>query len=221
LREQLTKEGFCVYLPFLPGFGKTSPPKKPWSVSDFSEFVLKFAQKQNLKKFFLLGHSFGGRIAIKLTANHPGKVLGLILCSSAGLKPKRGVKYWFFFFLAKIGNLFFSIFPLNLVRPTARRLLYFFVQEQDYYQAKGVMREIVKKVIEEDLTFHLKRIQVPTLIVWGEEDRITPVADAYLMASKIPNSKLVILKEAGHGLPFGKPAKLTQLVREFCRRIYP
>lgn len=219
LAGQLADQGFCVYLLFLPGFGRTSPPPKPWSVSDFSEFVLKFAQKQNLKKFFLLGHSFGGRIAIKLAATHSEKLLGLILCGAAGIRPKRGIRYWSFFALAKIGTFLFSFFPLSLFESFARRFLYFLVRERDYYKAKGVMRETMKKVVEEDLTSFLPKIKVPTLIIWGEKDKVVPVSNAYIMGSKVSNSEVVVFKDAGHALPFQKTKELAKIVREFCRSL--
>lgn len=219
IREGFAHFGFSVFVLKFPGFGEVPLSPRPWGISDYANFVLDFAQKQNLKNFFLLGHSFGGRIAIKLATNHPEKLLGLILCSAAGIKSKRGIEYWSFFSLAKIGSFLFSLSPLTLFKPFARRFLYFLVREKDYYKAKGVMRETMKKVIEEDLSPLLPKIKVPTLIVWGKEDRVTPVSDAYLMKSKISGSKLVVIESARHGLPFQKTEEFVKIVGKFCQAI--
>ncbi|MCK4781532.1 alpha/beta hydrolase [Candidatus Parcubacteria bacterium] len=205
--DLLSKNNFQVIAPDLPGFGKSSDPPKPWDVDDYVEWVKNFIVQKKLKNFFLLGHSFGGRVAIKFSAKYPEKVEKLILVSSAGIKPKTNHLN----FLAGAKKVkWLPGFSLT------RKIFYkYILRKTDYFKAKGVMRETFKKIIEEDLTFHLSKIKISTLIIWGDKDKMTPISDAYLMNRKIPNSKLEILKNIGH-FPYLKcPEKLSEIILKF------
>ncbi|HID86881.1 MAG TPA: alpha/beta hydrolase [Anaerolineae bacterium] len=215
VQGKLARQGYRVCVPDLPGFGKSGPPPRPWGMDDYARFVANLAQRLGMEEFFLVGHSFGGRIGIRLTILHPERVLGLVLCASAGIKPKRTLKHWTFWALAKGGNALLSLPLLSRLREPARKGLYLLVGEWDYYRAQGVMKETVKKVIEEDLRFDLKDVTVPTLIVWGDRDRVTPLSDAHIMKKEIPNATLEILEGAGHRLPYEEPEIFTRLVLTF------
>jgi len=213
LKSELEKAGFAVFLPQLPGFGQAEPPKVPWSVADYAQWV-----KERLpKEYFLVGHSFGGRIAIKLASQNPAGLRKLILIDSAGIKPKKTLKYFIFWLLAKIGKLFFLIPPFLFWRNFARRVLYKLAGERDYYQAKGVMRETMKKVISEDLKGDLRKIKVPTLILWGKEDSQTPLSDGELMNHLIPNSSFLVFPHADHSLPLKLPEKVDLAIIKFLK----
>jgi pimeloyl-ACP methyl ester carboxylesterase len=215
VQGKLSQQGYRVCVPDLPGFGKSGPPPRPWGMDDYARFVATFAHRLGVEKFFLVGHSFGGRIGIRLAALHPEHLLGLVLCASAGIKPKRTLKHRTFLALAKGGHALLSLPPLSLLREPARKGLYFLVGERDYYRAQGVMRETMKKVIEEDLRPDLGKVAAPTLIVWGERDRVTPLSDACIMKEEIPNAALEIVEGAGHRLPYEEPETFTRLVLAF------
>lgn len=215
----LSARGYEVYMPDLPGFGKSNPPPKPWEISDYAQCVGRFADRLGLQRFFLIGHSFGGRIGIRLALLHPDRLLGLVLCSSAGIKSRPTVKQFAFRVLAKVGYRLLSLPPLKGFQQPARRFLYFLAGEWDYYRAQGVMRETMKRVIEEDLRPDLGKIAVPTLIVWGDRDRVTPLSDAYIMKEEIPNVALHIVEGAGHRLPYEEPEVFTRFVLAFLEEI--
>jgi len=104
----LAEKGYKVVVLDFPGFGKSVTPPQPWNLDDYTSFVLDFAEKLGLEQFFLVGHSFGGRISIKFVIKHPQKVKKLILCDSAGVKPKPGLKTLIIFWLARLGNAIFT-----------------------------------------------------------------------------------------------------------------
>lgn len=211
LKKELEKAGFEVFLPHLPGFGKTEPPPEAWGIGDYAAWI-----KERLpKNYFLVGHSFGGRIAIKLASEKPEGLKKLILIDSAGIRPKKTLKHFIFLFLAKIGKLFFLIPPFLFCRNLARKVLYQLAGERDYYQAKGVMRETLKKVIREDLRGDLKKIKVPTLILWGAKDKMTPLVDGKLMNSLIVNSYLKVFPDSGHDLPLSLSRKTAREIINF------
>lgn len=216
-QEYLAKNGFKIYVPDLPGFGKSASLPSAWGVGEYADLVLQFADSLSLDKFFLIGHSFGGRISIKLTVNHPEKALGLVLCSTAGVR--RPLKRFIFFVFAKLGKMLFSLPGLCLFQKPSRKLLYFLARERDYYQAQGVMRETMKKVISEDFTLDLAKIKIPTLIIWGANDKVTPTTHAKILKEKIKGSVLKIVPSATHKLPYEKPEVFSRLVTEFLKSI--
>ncbi len=215
---KILSKDFLVFSPDLPGFGKTTPPQKPWKVSDYARFILEFAQKQNLKKFFLIGHSFGGRVAIKMAAKSPKKIEKLCLCNASGVGRPSFSKRLPFYILAKLGKLLFSIWPFCFIQTFARKLLYKLAREKDYLQIKGKMRQTFKNVIAEDQSKEAKKIKVPTLILWAERDKQTPLALGKKMHSLINNSQLIIIPNATHGLPFLEPKTFARHVLAFFKK---
>lgn len=220
-KQLLQKAGYQVLVPDLPGFGKEPVPKKPWSVSDYVEWVLGFIQLAKLDKFVLIGHSFGGRIAIKLTAQYPQKVEKLILTGAAGIRFTslgEKIKINAFQLACILGDLVFKVPPFILFRPLVRKILYWIAGVKDYYEARDpIIKETFKKVINEDLIDILPKIKVPTYLLWGKDDLMIPPKHAYIMAEKIPDSKLEIIEKAGHRLPYGQPEIFVEKVTEFLK----
>ena len=206
LSENLQHLGWKVFSPKIPGFdGK--PPSTAWGLDEyvgyFGEVGKKFF-KNNY--YFVFGHSFGGRIAIRMVAQELEEVAGIILCSSAGLSRPHLFKRFIFLVAAKFGKLLLIFGPLSKYW---RKIIYKLSREHDYERARGVMKEILKKIVMENQSSEVLNIKTPTLILWGETDRMTPVKDAYYLASKITNSKLITYKESGHKLPYEKSLDLA------------
>ena len=105
VKELLENGGYRVYVPDLPGFGESLPPPQAWSVDDYVEWVRSFCEKENLSQIFLLGHSFGGSIAIKFVNYFPEKVQGLILVAPK-LKRQKTL-LWIFKYLIIAKKIFY------------------------------------------------------------------------------------------------------------------
>ncbi|KKQ43294.1 MAG: alpha/beta hydrolase fold protein [Microgenomates group bacterium GW2011_GWC1_37_8] len=118
--------------------------------------------------------------------------------------------------LAKTGKVFL-ITPKLAVK--FRKLLYKAAREHDYEKTQGIMKEIFKKVISEDLRPLIPKIKVPTLVLWGEEDKMTPIKDAHFIKSALPGSKLVTYKRQGHKLPYEKPEQLALEIEKWYRQL--
>lgn len=213
----ILKEKFSVFCLDFPGFGKSPPPNKVLSLEDFAFLVNNFVEKVGIDNFYLLGHSFGGRVAIKYTILFPQKIKSLILVSPAGLFYKKSPFKRSVVFCSKIGKRLFSRGFLRNLREKLENYFYFFFASKDYFKAKGIMREIMKKVIEEDLSSYLPRIKTKTLILWGKEDKILPVSLAKEFNSKIQNSKLLILEKVGHSPHLEVPEILSKILIEFAQ----
>lgn len=210
--EQL-KDTFTLYLVDLPGFGRSELPKKPFTVQDYAQTIAEFIRSQNIKPI-LLGHSVGGRIAIKLAANKPDLIEKLILEDAAGIKPKRDVPKVLLYPIAKAFRyLLPNIFGIK------QRIRYRFYKalESDYISA-GPMKETLKNILAEDLTPDLPKITTETLLIWGEED---PTLEASLANGKkmyrlIPNARIAVLEDIGHSPHLEKPEQFCYWVKDFA-----
>jgi len=217
VQEILAREGFKIIVPDFPGFGKSKTPFEPWGVKEYGNFVLNLTKILELQNFFLLGHSFGGRVAIKFSILYPEKIKSLILCDSAGIKQKWGIGEKLIFQISKIGNAIFTPTPLRRFKDKAKNLFYIFLRHRDYARADGTMRETIKKVLTEDLLKDLPQIKIRTLIIWGESDKLVPVKYAHIFKEKIENSELKILPKIGHSPHLEVPEKLTEIIINFLR----
>ena len=219
VQEILAREGFKIIVPDFPGFGKSKTPFEPWGVKEYGNFVLNLTKILELQNFFLLGHSFGGRVAIKFSVLYPEKIKSLILCDSAGIKQKWGIGEKLIFQISKIGNAIFTPTPLRRFKDKAKNLFYIFLRHRDYAKADGTMRETIKKVLTEDLLKDLPQIKIRTLIIWGESDKLVPVKYAHIFKEKIENSELKILPKIGHSPHLEVPEKLTEIIINFLRAL--
>jgi pimeloyl-ACP methyl ester carboxylesterase len=217
IQKILATRGYMVICPDFPGFGKSISPKKPWGIDDYSRFVLGFAKKLGLEEFFLLGHSFGGRVAIRFAIQHPEKLKSLILCNSAGIKSRLGLKARLIYWVAAAGNAIFTPRRLARFKDTARNVFYSFLHKKDYVKAKGVMKETIKMALADDLLPDLIKIRTRTLIVWGGKDKMVPPKYAEVMKKNIKNSRLEIFPRVGHSPHLEIPEELSELILKFLK----
>ena len=205
LSRALATKGYHAFAPDMPGFGNAKLPNKPYHLDDYVSFIQQYAAMHKLKKFILIGHSFGGRIALKFARTNSGMVERLILSGVPGFLPVDKSKVTFFLILAKLGTFIFSLSILAPFAHMARKILYRAARAGDYLKAEGVMRATFIHVIREDLEPTMKEITNPTLLVWGANDFVVPVRVARKMASTIHGSSLHIVTDSGHGLPYQEP----------------
>jgi len=204
VKELLEEKGYNVFLPDLPGFGANPVPATAWNTDDYVDWVNAFCQKNNLSRFFIMGHSFGGSLAAKYSLRYPENVKKLFLVSSAGIR-KKTIKKKFF---KKVAPLFrrFSLL---------RWIFYRFIIKSDYQDTPEGMRETYLNIVNEDLSGLFSKIKVPTIIIWGDKDDITPISDAYFINKEIKGSVLEILPDVGHRIRLEAPEILVQKIVNF------
>ena len=217
--KSLSRSGYQAICPDLPGFGKSDTPVQSWSISNYMEWVLKFADSLKLDNFILLGHSFGGRVAVKFSAKYGNRLKCLILCSSAGIRPKLDAKSTAISKVVQMGNTVFSPGFLVKIKDVLRNILYFVIKNRDYVKARGVMKATMTKVVEEDLSSYLPNIKNKTLLVWGKKDRSVPIEYAYQFKDKIKDSKLEIMPGVGHSPHFRASERLTEIIIMFLNAL--
>ncbi len=214
---EILKNDFEIFVPDIPGFGKSLSPPKPWKLEDFAFWFKEFVEKLKIKPFFLLGHSFGGRVAIKFLTLFPQGVEKLILCSAAGIKPKPTFKKRVIFFLALAGNAIFSKKPFRRFHDKIRNLFYRFLRNSDWPKTKGTMKETLKNVLSEDLSPELDKINIKTLILWGEKDNIVPLKYGKIFAKKIKSATLKVLPKVRHSPHLEAPEILATEILNFLK----
>lgn len=210
----LLKDDFTLWLIDLPGFGRSDMgEKKAFTNLDYAQVIKEFIIQLKIDKPTVIGHSVGGRIAIKLAVNFPEVVDKLILEDAAGIKPKQDALKPYIYFLAKAAK--YSLPTVFGIKDKFKKALYQSL-ESDYLTA-GVMRETLTNLLDEDLSLGLKDIRVETLILWGENDKTSAstVDMAKAMYRVIPNSRLEIIVDVGHFPHIDNPAMFVYWVRNF------
>lgn len=211
------KDKYKVITLDLPGFGTSTEPREAWSVEDYVCFLLKFLDALQIKKCSLIGHSYGGRMIIRLASREacPIEIEKIVLVDSAGILPqktpaqKRSIRrYKILKRLAslKISTLLFG----SLIEEWKNSQ-----GSADYRAASPIMRQCLVKAVNEDLTSLLPSIKQDTLLIWGDNDTATPISDGRKMDELIPNSGLAVIKGAGHYSFLEQPVLFRNIINAF------
>lgn len=211
------EDDFDVIAPDFPGFGSTDAPPVAWGVSDYMNWTIALMDHLGIQRASVIGHSFGGRVAIKLAALHPERVQKLVLTDAAGIRPKRTLAYHYNVRKFKATRWLSkqSLAPKSLRDWAAARVTN--QGSADYQAASGTVRGSFVRVVNEDLRTYLPRIQAPTLLIWGERDLDTPLADGQLMEKLIPDAGLVVFPEATHMAYLQESARFNVIVKNFLQ----
>ncbi|MGI6324475.1 MAG: alpha/beta fold hydrolase [Bacilli bacterium] len=205
---------YKVYAIDLPGFGKSSIPPKPLSIIDYAQIIKSFLDHFNITEPILIGHSFGGRIIITLTGHLKYQADKIILINSAGIKPKRTIWYYIKIYTYKFLKLFQKFMPKKMALKYIIFLRNIF-GSKDYNNVNEIMKRTLILAVNTDLKAYLKEIAAPTLLIWGDNDQITPIKDGIMMQKLIPDAGLVILKDAGHHAYLEKYYEFRMILASF------
>ncbi len=206
-----------VYALDMPGFGGSVEPPSAWAVDDYVDFVIDFIKAMGIKKTHILGHSFGGRVIIKMAnrENIGFELDKIVLVDSAGIRPKRTAKQKRKTFIYKIGRTILSLPPVQFLYPEAIENYRKSHGSADYNAATPLMRQVLVKVVNEDLEYLLPGIKQSTLLIWGDLDTATPLADAKKMEELIPDAGLVVLKGGTHFSYLEQPVIVNRVLDSF------
>lgn len=215
LTRELKKLGFRIFAPDFPGFGEEPAPDTAWHVADYAHFLNAYIKKNNIKKPVLVGHSFGGRVALKFAELYPAMVDKLVLTGTPGFSPIPSPKLKFFLFISKIGGVVFMLPGLKSAADKARKWLYYIAGAREFLRAEGSMRQTFKYIVSDDLVASMNSVCVPCMLVWGELDTIVPVAIAKRMEAQINGAILTVIPGADHGVPFRQAKQFAAEISKF------
>ena len=198
-----------------PGCGQSETMKEPWCLEDYCDFCLEFMEKLNLKDPILMGHSHGGRVVLKLTAEKMVNPPKIVLLDSAGLIPKKTFKQ-------KCRAKSFKAIKRVLTLPVIKNYSEDLLQKArnhygsaDYNAAPEVLRKTLVSLVNTDIRDILPNISCPSLLIWGDKDTATPLEDAKTIESLIPDAGLCVLEGTGHYSFCEKPYQAQAILNSF------
>jgi pimeloyl-ACP methyl ester carboxylesterase len=212
--ERLERNGLGSVALDLPGFGITPPPPEPWSTADYAALVSRLVVQgeAGLARPVVVGHSFGGRVALRLaaSASEPtgdgASVAGLVLCAVPAVRiaPRRkpSLRYRAIRVLARAGL-------LSGARLEAARARF---GSADYRSASGVMRQVLVRTLAEsydDAIAAVAALGIPVELLFGRADREVPFEVGAVLADRIPHARLSLLEGMGHVLPIEVPDRIA------------
>ncbi|HEY7350945.1 MAG TPA: alpha/beta hydrolase [Ktedonobacterales bacterium] len=212
--HQRLAQRFHLIAPDIPGFGLT--PRPDW-MRDMSDYILYFRDLLDtleLKQAIFVGHSLGGWMAVEVAIWFPEHVSKLVLSNAAGIRVKG----------SPTANLFAmnpqELFATVFDDPSAGAPLIPAEMNFDYIIDQFRQRTTLASLAwnphyDPKLERRLERVQCPTLILWGETDRLIPAAYGERYQQLIPEAKLITLRGTGHMPMFEKPAEWSEQITTF------
>ncbi len=214
----------------LPGFGASQTPRLPISIPGYAETFVSLCHALEIDTATVVGNSMGGFIAAELAISHPPLLDRLVLVDAAGLSTEemhRRPLYTLAHLARSSGFSQLTATPAVAKRPGLRRLALGLVARHPERFSADLSRAILagggKDASPEALAFlshhsirdRLNQIRSPTLIIWGENDRLVPVADAFELKSLIPDAQLIVFPDTGHVSMIERPERFNAALAEF------
>lgn len=196
------KDYYTVVSFDFPGFGDSEEPPRGWTMADYTDFTIKLVEYFKCSTASFIGHSLGTRILIRMANrdNLSYEIKKMVFIAGAGILSKYADDYIADYnkFKAKKEKYIREgkTDKLNQLRKNA---------PLDYAYSSEVMCECYLSAVSDNLENMLPNVNVPTLLIWGEKDKLTPVSDAKKMEKLIPDAGLVLLKNAEHYPFFDQP----------------
>lgn len=188
----------------LPGFGSSSEPTYAYTIYDYYEIVSELLSKLKIDNPVMIGHSFGGRVAIVYAAKKKVSKLVLLSVPFRRSTKRNTFKVKVLKFLKKV--------------PVVKELESYMktkIGSSDYRNASPMMRNILVNVVNEDLTGYLKQISVPTLLIWGDLDNAVPIEDARYAESIMEDAGLVVYEGCTHYAYLERINQTISVLRSF------
>lgn len=207
-----------LYLPTHPGFGRSSKPAWFDSMADMVDFYMDFLDHFDMKRVPLIGFSMGGWVAAELAATCPERISKLVLVDAVGLHVE-GAQIADIFLMTpqELGPMVFhdinqvaereKLFPL---KPTP--------EQAELSENSQIMAQRLcwKPYMHNPKLIHrLRRVKSPTLVVWGRQDRLVPLAHGEAYRDAIHGAQLKVIDKCGHAPQLEKPAELAAILGEF------
>ena len=190
----------------LPGFGSVPPPQAVWGSSEYAQAVAAVLDEMATPAV-VLGHSFGGRVAVQLAASQPDRIAGLVLTGVPLFRPASAPKRPAL--RLRVARNLAARGLLGQHRVEALRQRY---GSEDYRAASGVMRDILVRTLAEDYADSLAALRCPVELVWGEDDTVAPLSVAERAQHTLTGAHLVVCAGAGHLTPLTVPGELRAAI---------
>ena len=205
LMERFNKKFNILAIDF-PGFGNSDEPKNSWSIYDYAKCIRDLIVYLKIKKVILLGHSFGGRVAIIYASKYKGEKLVCFASPYCREIKKLPLKTKFYKLVKKIKALSWL-----------EKILKNKIGSEDYKNASPIMRGVLVKTINENLSEYAKKIKCPTLLIWGDLDTAVPIKRAYELEKMIKDSAVIVYQGATHYAYLEKINQISIVLNTFFK----
>ncbi len=219
----------------LPGFGQSPMPAEPISISAYARLLDRLLDELGIDAAAVVGNSMGGFVAVELAIAFPRRAERLVLVSPAGISTHappggtralptlrrldRGMAAGGAWMASKSDTLArrprLREAALNLLVSHPSRLPAPLAAEQLRGAGKPGFLQALQAIFDYKIRERLREIVCPTLIVWGERDRLIPVSDADVFAQLVPNSRKVVFADTGHVAMLERPQAFNALLKDF------
>ena len=213
-------ENYTVYLPTHPGFGDSEKPDWIQSVTDMASFYTWFQQELDLEGTRVIGFSMGGWIAAEIAATCNHAFSKMMLVNAAGIKPNNSeIADIFIITPAQIADLMFH----DPAQVPEYDQIYKQDLTPDQINQGERNREMAVRVCwkpymhDPRLPYLLKRVHIPTQIVWGKQDKIVPLECGEIYKDIIPGSDLTVIDNCGHAPQLEKPGEFVKIALDFLK----
>lgn len=208
------KPTYTVVTLDLPGFGQTEPPREVWGLGDYAQFVKAFLEKADAKKpEAIIAHSNGGAVAIHGLAEGVLSADKLVLLAAAGIRDRQSLRRLSLKIIAKAGRLATFWLPARHKKALQKKL--YGAAGSDMLVAPH-LQETFKATVRQDVQADAKRLKLPTLLVYGQDDKATPPLYGETFHRLVAGSKLEII-QAGHFVHHDQPKEVARRVKEFLK----
>jgi pimeloyl-ACP methyl ester carboxylesterase len=207
-----------VYTIDFPGFGESTPPPVPWSVTEYTDCLIAFLHKAGIGRADIVAHSFGGRVTLLLASTHPEMAGKIVITGGAGLIPRRSLKYYGKVYSYKLGKRMLKhawmanlakAFGMDLKKRAAG------AGSEDYRSLSEGMKKTFVRVVNQDLRPCLPKIKSSTLLIWGADDAEAPLWMGQIMEKEIMDAGLVVFECRGHFAYLEELPRFVRIVRTF------
>jgi pimeloyl-ACP methyl ester carboxylesterase len=217
--HDLLARSFQLYLPVHPGFGNSQGGDEIETIEDVVFHYIALLDLLGIAKVSVIGLSLGGWIAAELALRRPDRVERLVLVNAAGLRVEGAPTAEFFMATPA------QLRPLLFAQPDSdlAKSLIPDVPPPERLEMALRGREAAARLLwnphfaQRKLRSRLHRIQTPTLVIWGKQDGLLPLAHGQAFAAGIPNARLVILDGCAHVPPFEQPESFVATVLPFLQ----
>lgn len=189
-----------------PGHGKSEEPKEIWDLIDFTNMIHELLKSLNIDNPILIGHSFGGKISLLYASMYQTKKLILFGSPFKVKKNPNSLKI-------KILKKLKQIPGLNKLAETMKK----HIGSTDYRNASPMMRNILVKHVNTDITEDVKKIKCPTIIIWGTNDIAVPIEDAYELETLINDSAVIPYEGCTHYAYLERINQTVSIIRNFIK----
>lgn len=173
---------FKITILDLPGFGQSDEPTYPWELDDYSEMVEELVKELEINKPIIMGHSFGGRLAINFSSNN---IIEKLVLFGSPIRPEKSTDS------LKVKTLK-SLKKMPGMKNVAEKMKKY-IGSRDYKAASTIMRQVLVNTVNKDLTEYAKKIEEPTLLIWGDNDMEASIDDAHVLEKIMLDAGLIVL----------------------------